>query len=90
MALGLFAAWIVGAAVFPRLSHWARWPTRLGWRGAVAYTVFNAPLLFAVREFVRYGRRREGEWEQTADELRCELGREPSEREVAERVAGAG
>ena len=61
MALGLFAAWIVGAAVFPRLSYWARWPTRLSLRGKVAYTAFNALLLFAVREFVRYGRRLEGE-----------------------------
>ena len=79
--------WIVAAAGFPRL---ARWPTQPGLRGTIAYTAFNALLLFAVREFVRYGRRLEGEWEQTTDELRSELGREPSEREVAERVAGAG
>ena len=34
--LALSAAWIVGAAVFPRLSYWARWPTRLGLRGTDA------------------------------------------------------
>ena len=59
VALALSAAWIVGAAVFPRLSYRARWPTRLGVRGTIAYAAFNALLLFAVREFVRYGRRLE-------------------------------
>ena len=86
MALGPFVAWIVGAAVFPRLSYWARWPTRLSLRGKVAYAAFNALLLFAVREFVRYGRRLEAEWEHATDEL----GREPSERELVERVSRAG
>ena len=90
MALGLFAAWIVGTALFPRLLYWARWPTRLGLRGRVAYAAFNALLLFAAREFVRYARRLEGKWEQATDELRHELGREPSERELIERLSRAG
>ena len=90
MALGLFAAWIVGAAVFPRLAYWARWPTRLGVRGTIAYIAFNALLLFAVREFVRYARRLEGEAAEATEELRRELGREPSERELIERLHRAG
>lgn len=36
------------------------------------------------------GRRLEGEWEQATDELRSQLGREPSEREVVERLSRAG
>ena len=90
MALGLFAAWIVSAALFPRFLYWARWPTRLGLRGRVAYAAFNALLLFAAREFVRYARRLEEDWERVAEELRRELGREPSERELIERVSRAG
>ena len=57
--LAVAAASIVAPAVFPRLSYWARWPTRLGPRGRLAYVAFTALLLFAVREFARYGTRLE-------------------------------
>jgi len=49
--MGWYAAWIVGAALFPRLAYWARWPTQAGWRGRIANTAFNALMLFAAQQF---------------------------------------
>jgi hypothetical protein len=50
--VGVYAAGIVGAALFPRLARWARWPTRLGLRGRIAYAGFNALMMFAILQFV--------------------------------------
>ena len=84
--LGLYTTAIVGAAMFPRLAHWARWPTRLGARGRIAYAAFNALLLFASRECIRYLKQKAEEWERATDELRRQLGREPTERELFEHL----
>jgi hypothetical protein len=84
--LGLYAAGIAGAAMFPRLAHWARWPARLGVRGGIFYAAFNALLLFASRELLRHLERRAVEWEHARDPLRQKLGREPTERELFERL----
>jgi hypothetical protein len=77
---------IVGAAVFPKLAYWARWPTRLGPRGRIAYAAFNALVLFAARELARTLGQKVAELERATDELRRQLGREPTERELFEHL----
>jgi hypothetical protein len=85
--LGAYAAGIVGTALSPRLAHWTRWPTRLGVRGRIAYAGFNALMLFAIRQFVLPWIKRTVEVQERArDELRRELGREPTERELFEKL----
>jgi hypothetical protein len=87
--LGTYAAGIVAAALFPRLAYWARWPTRLGVRGLVAYAAFNALVLFAIREFVApHIKRTLEQQEQASAELRQRLGREPTEVELFEHLSG--
>lgn len=83
--LGTYAAGIVAAALFPRLAYWARWPTRLGVRGLVAYAALNALVLFAIRQFVApYLERTLEQHELASAELRQRLGREPTEKELFE------
>ena len=73
----------VGTAAFPRLAYWLRWPTRLGPRGLVAYAAFNALLLFAIRTWLMpYFKRMAEAREHAEQELREQLGREPTEDEV--------
>ena len=73
----------VGTAAFPRLAHWLRWPTRLGPRGFLAYVAFNTFLLFALRTWViPYLRRMAEEQERVKEELRAQLGREPTADEL--------
>ena len=84
---GLVRHGIVGAALFPRLAYLARRPTRLGLRGRMAYTAFNALLLFAIRQFVLPRLKQiEDERQQAKDQLRQQLGREPTEREIFEEL----
>jgi hypothetical protein len=83
--LGLYAAWIVAGALFPRLAYLGRWPTRLGVRGLIAYAAFNALMLFAIRQFVVPRLNRWVEQQvQVKAELRRKLGREPTETELFE------
>jgi hypothetical protein len=73
----------IGAAAFPRLAHWLRWPTRLGPRGFIAYVAFNALLLFAIRTWLMpFFKRMAEERELAEQELREQLGREPTMEEV--------
>jgi hypothetical protein len=83
----MYAAAIVAAALFPRLAYWARWQTRLGMRGRIAYVAFNALVMFAIRQFVvpRLNRWVE-EQAKVKEELRRQLGREPTEREWFEHL----
>jgi hypothetical protein len=84
--MGWFAARILGAALFPRVAYWVRWPTRLGLRGRIAYAAFNALLLFAARQLVVHLREIMEEHERAREELQQQLGREPTERELYEHV----
>jgi hypothetical protein len=73
----------VGAAAFPRLVYRLRWPTRLGPRGFVAYAAFNTLLLFAAHTWViPWAKRMAQARERAEQELREQLGREPTEDEV--------
>lgn len=70
-------------AAFPKLSHRLRWPTRLGPRGLVAYIAFNTAVGFAVRTWAVPFVKRTGERvERGKEELRRELGREPTDQEL--------
>jgi hypothetical protein len=82
------AGWtFVGNVAFPRLSHRLRWPTRLGPRGLLLYVAFNTALGTAVRVWVvPFFTRLSEEREQTKDELRRQLGREPTDEELAARI----
>jgi hypothetical protein len=73
----------VGTAALPRLAYWLRWPTRLGPRGFIAYAAFNTLLLFAIRTWVApYFKRMAEVRERGEQELREQLGREPTAEEV--------
>jgi hypothetical protein len=78
------AAWtFLFIAAFPRLAHRLQWPTRLGPRGLLLYIAFNTALGMAARTwavplFKRLGDQRE----QAKDELRQQLGREPTDEEL--------
>jgi hypothetical protein len=77
--LAVVVAATVLAAAFPRLAHWARWPTRLAPRGRLLYIAYNAAFYYAVRELARHVRE---DHEQAVEELRAELGREPTDDEL--------
>ena len=80
-ALALGIATLLGAA-FPRLLYWTRFDTRLGPRGLAVYAVVGALLRFGLGEALV----RLKAWEsRIADELRAELGREPTPDEISER-----
>ena len=70
----------VGTALFPRLAHRLRWPSRLRGRWLLAYIASNTLLGFAFRQFV-FPRIRSGI--AAVDDLRAELGREPTTDEIA-------
>ena len=82
------AAWtFLAIAAFPKLAHRLRWPTRLGPRGLLLYIAFNTALGLAVRTwavpfFKRLGEQRE----QIKDELRQQLGREPTDEQLGEHL----
>jgi hypothetical protein len=76
----------IAGAAFPKLAYRLRWPTRLRGRGLLVYVAFNTLLLFAVRVWVLpWVRRIREEWERIREELRLELGREPTDEEVLRR-----
>jgi hypothetical protein len=75
-----------GGAAFPRLLHWSRWPTRLGARGLAAYVVFGTLCRFALMTLAVHVRDAAQEHERVREELREQLGREPTWPEFAERL----
>lgn len=82
-ALGYGAIAFLFLAAFPRLAYRMRWPTRLGHRGLLAYVVFNTASGFALRTWVApYFKRMAREQERAKEELRHQLGREPTEDEL--------
>ena len=88
-----YALWVfVGNALFPRLAYWLRWPTRARGRLLVAYIVWNAALLFWLRQWFlpaltdAFGKAAE-DLEVATEQLRAELGREPTRDEVGDRLA---
>lgn len=78
------AAWIfLGMAAFPKLAHRLRWPTRLGPRGLLLYIALNTALGVAVRTWaVPFLKRLAEEREEAKDELRQQLGRDPTDEEL--------
>jgi hypothetical protein len=78
-----FVIAFVCLAAFPRLSYRLRWPTRLGPRGLVAYIAFNTAVGFAMRTCaLPYVKRIAETQERAREELRRELGREPTDEEL--------
>jgi hypothetical protein len=79
-------------AVSPRLGYWLRWPTRLRGGPFLAYIAFNAAGLFAFRQWVVpflsdiFGQAAQ-DMEAAKEQLRVELGREPTRDEVGDRLA---
>jgi hypothetical protein len=83
---------VVGNVLFPRLAYWLRWPTRARGRLLVAYIAWNTAVLFWLRQWflpnVAEAFRQAAEDRKAAEEeLRTELGREPTEDEVGQRMA---
>lgn len=82
-ALGYGALAFVVLAAFPRMAYRLRWPTRLGWRGTVGYIAMNTILGFALRTWaLPYFKKMADERARAEQELREQLGREPTEDEV--------
>jgi hypothetical protein len=79
-------------AVSPRVGYWLRWSTRLRTGAFLAYVAFNVAGLFAFRQWVVpflsdiFGQAAK-DLEAATEQLRVELGREPTRDEVGERIA---
>lgn len=70
-------------AAFPRLAHRMRWPTRLGPRGLLAYVAFNTAIGVALRTWVvPFFKRIAQEQERAKEQMRRQLGREPTDDEL--------
>lgn len=78
------AAWtFVFIAAFPKLARCLRWPARLGPRGLLLYVAFNTAIGLAVRAWVApFFKRAVEQCEQVKDDLRRQLGREPTGEEL--------
>jgi hypothetical protein len=82
-ALGFGAIAFVVLAAFPRTAYRLRWPTRLSRRGVVAYIAMNTIIGFALRAWAMpYFKRMADEQARAEQELREQLGREPTEDEL--------
>jgi hypothetical protein len=79
-------------AVSPRIGYLLRWPTRLRGGPLLAYVAWNAAVLFSLRQWALpflgdiFGQAAE-DMEAAREQLRVELGREPTRDEVGERIA---
>jgi hypothetical protein len=79
-------------ALLPRAGYWLRWSTRLRGGPLLAYVAWNVAVLFSFRQWVVpflgdiLGQAAD-DLEAARQELRVELGREPTRDEVGERVA---
>jgi hypothetical protein len=83
MAAGT-AVMFVALAAFPKL---ARWPAGLGRRGMAIYIASNAAFVFAIHTWlIPYFKRMAEQHERAREELRHELGREPSDEELFARL----
>jgi hypothetical protein len=83
-----FAGWsFVGNALFPRVAYRLRWPTRLRGRHLLLYVAFNAAFSFYARQWLAARFLTPGSAERVKQQLRSELGRNPTEREVRDRLA---
>jgi len=72
-------------AAFPRAAYLARWPSRMGPRGLVAYVAWRTAFNFWLFQWVLpWAKARAEEVEALKEELRARLGREPSETELSE------
>jgi hypothetical protein len=80
------AVTVVIPAAFPR-AHWLRWPRGLGPRRLITYVACNTLYGFVLRQFLlpRLARMAE-EHERAQDELRQQLGCEPTQRELFEHL----
>lgn len=78
----------VGNALLPRLSYRLRWPTRLRGRRVLLYIACNTALLFWFREWMAPRLRGAAERiEGVTRQLAWELGREPTKKELRDRLA---
>lgn len=81
--MGYGAVAFLFVAAFPRLAYRMRWPTRLGARGLLAYVAFNTAVGFALLSWaLPYFKRMAEEREHAKEELRQQLGREPTDDEL--------
>src|SRR4051794_39166469 len=84
LAMALLSS--LGGAFFPRLAYRMRWPSRAGPRGLIAYVILNTAVNYALRYALMDRVRAWSErYEGLRDELRLELGREPTEEEMQKR-----
>ena len=82
-ALGYGGIAFVVLAAFPKTAYRLRWPTRLSWRGVIAYIAMNTIIGFALRTWaLPYFKRMADERARAEQELRQQLGREPTEDEL--------
>jgi hypothetical protein len=78
----------VGDALFPRLAYRLRWPTRARGTLLLAYIAWNTALGFWFRHRLAPIFREAAKDQQVAtQQLRAELGREPTREELGERLA---
>jgi hypothetical protein len=77
----------VGNALFPRLSYRLRWPTRLRGRRLLLYIAGNSAVGFWLRQWmVPMARGAAERIEGVKEQLRWELGREPTATELRDRL----
>jgi len=79
--LAVAALHVALAAALPRLAYWARWPTRLGPRGLLAYIAGLTAFQFGVRQFLMPRAKRITD---ERERLTERLGREPTDDEFAD------
>ena len=76
------AGWAINFAL-PRYAYWTRWPSRLKGKRLSAYLAFKFGQGMAMRYWVVPGvKRMFRAHEQTRDQLRSKLGREPTSEEL--------
>jgi hypothetical protein len=86
--LGRAGSTFIGHALFPRPSYRLRWPTRLRGGRLLLCIAWNTAVAVWLREWLTPMLRDAAEkHEGIKRQLRWELGREPNEREVHDRVA---
>ena len=77
----------LGNALFPRLSYRLRWPTRLRGRRLLLYIAGNSAVGFWLRQWmVPMARGAAERIEGVKEQLRWELGREPTAKELRDRL----
>lgn len=77
------AVYIAFATALPRLAYWARWPTRLGPRGLLAYIAWVTCFQFGLRTYLLPWAERIAE---KREQLTERLGRAPTDDELADHL----